>query len=157
MITAEPLSEPTLVTLPGGPAAVVRHDGVTMATLRPLFDTGFTAIAGSGAAPNGPAFAHYLGDTSGLFDLELGFPVAEPLADPVPGQVTVQPGRLPTGRALALSHRGAYGSLHEDWGQLDERARRDGLVARGMVEVYVTEPTPETDPTTLRTDLFLLI
>jgi hypothetical protein len=26
-----------------------------------------------------------------------------------------------------------------------------------MLEVYVTQPTPDTDPTTLRTNLFLLL
>lgn len=157
MISPEPLTTPTALTLEAAPTAVVRHRGVTMATLRPLFDSGFTALASSGAAIGGPAFAWYRGDTGGAFDLDIGFPLAEPLAQPVQGVETVEPSRLPSGSALVLSHLGAYGSLHESWGRLDEHARRHGLTPTGMLEVYVTQPSPELDPTTLRTDLFLLI
>lgn len=156
MISPEPLTTPTALTLEAAPTAVVRHRGVTMATLRPLFDSGFTALASSGAAIGGPAFAWYRGDTGGEFDLDIGFPLAEPLAQPVQGVETVEPSRLPSGSALVLSHLGAYGSLHESWGRLDEHARRHGLTPTGMLEVYVTQPSPELDPTTLRTDLFLL-
>jgi len=156
MISPEPLTAPTAVTLEAAPTAVVRHGGVTMATLRPLFDSGFTALASSGAAIDRPAFAWYRGDTGAEFDLEIGFPLAEPLGQPVPGVETVEPSRLPSGSAWVLSHLGAYGSLHESWGRLDEHARRRGLTPTGMLEVYVTQPSPELDPTTLRTDLFLL-
>ncbi len=157
MITSEPLTEPTQVTLDAAPTAVVRHERVTLATLRPLFDSGFMAIAASGASINGPAFALYRGDTGAEFDLDLGFPVAEPLAQPVRGVETVEPSQLPAGSAWALSHLGAYGSLHESWGRLDEHVRGLGLTPSGLLEVYVTEPSPEIDPTTLRTDLFLLV
>lgn len=157
MITSDPLTEPTPVNLPATPTAVVRHRGVTLATLRPLFDSGFSAVAASGAAINGPAFALYRGDTSATFDLDIGFPLAEPLAAPVRGVESVEPSELPAGSARALSHLGAYGSLHQSWGRLGEHARQLGLTPLGMLEVYVTEPSPELDPTTLRTDLFLLV
>lgn len=157
MITAEPLTEPTQVTLPPTPTAVVHHERVTLATLRPLFDSGFMAIAASGATINGPAFALYRGDTGAEFDLDIGFPLAEPLQQSVQGVETVEPSQLPAGSAWALSHLGAYGSLHESWGRLDEHARREGAQPSGMLEVYATEPSPEMDPTTLRTDLFLLM
>ena len=157
MQTSEPLTEPTLITLTAAPTAVVRHRQVTLATLRPLFDAGYPAIAASGVPIVGPAFSFYRGDTSVPFDLELGFPIADPLVQPVKGVVTVEPSQLPSGRAWALTHLGAYGSLHESWGRLDEHARSRGARPSGMLEVYVTEPTPDTDPTTLRTDLFLLI
>lgn len=156
-ITAQPLTAPTLVILDAVPTAVVRHRGVTMATLRPLFDAGYSAVAASGAALAGPAFALYRGDPSAVFDLDLGFPVAEPMPAPVPGLVTVEPSQLPAGSALALSHLGAYGSLPETWGRLGADAGRRGLEPTGSLEVYVTAPTPDTDPTTLRTDLFLLL
>lgn len=156
-ITAEPLTAPTEVVLEALPTAVVRHREVTMATLRPLFDAGYSAVAASGAAVAGPAFALYRGDPSAVFDLDLGFPVAEPLDAPVPGLVTVEPSELPGGSALALSHLGAYGSLTETWNRLGEEAGRRGLHPTGSLEVYVTEPSPEVDPATLRTDLFLLL
>ena len=157
MITAEPLTAPTFVTLEAVPTAVVRHHGVTMATLRPLFDEGYSAIAASGAALAGPAFALYSGDPSAEFDLDLGFPVAQPLMGPIAGMVTVEPLELPAGPALALSHLGSYGSLSESWGRLGADAARRGLEAIAMLEVYVSEPSPEIDPATLRTDLFLRI
>ena len=113
-----------------------------MATLRPLFDSSYTAVGASGANPSGPAFALYRGETSAEFDLELGYPVDPPLDGPVAGQVTVDAGELPSGEALALTHVGAYGSLHESWGRLDAEARRRGLTPAGMLEVYVTQPTP---------------
>lgn len=151
------LPEPTVVTLSPAATAVVRHHRVTMATLRPLFDGGYTAIGASGATPHGPAFALYRGPTNAEFDLELGFPVEPPLDAPVAGPVTVEPDELPSGEALGLTHAGAYGSLHESWGRLDAEARRLGLTSTGMLEVYVTEPAPDTDPTTLLTNLFLLL
>ena len=157
MITTEPLAQPTLVALGGGATAVVRSRSVTVATLRPLFDSGFSAIAASGAVPTGPAFARYLGDPSGTFDLELGFPVAQAPSEPVRGLVTVEASEYPSGEALALSHLGAYGSLHEDWARLADEAQRQHLDPSEWLEVYVTEPSPETDPTTLRTDLFLVL
>ena len=156
-MTDEPLTEPTLITLEACPSAVVKHSGVTMADLRPLFDNGFAAIATSGAAITGPAFAIYRGEPAGRFDLELGFPVSEPLAVPVAGEVTVEPSQPPAGRALAVSHLGAYDELPASWSRLGEEASRRGLEPTGWYEVYVTEPTPEVDPSTLRSDLFLLV
>jgi len=156
-MTDEPLTEPTLITLEASPSAVVKHSGVTMAELRPLFDNGFTAIAASGAAIAGPAFAIYRGDPSSRFDLELGFPVSQPLTAPVAADVTVEPSQLPAGQALAVSHLGSYDELPAAWSRLGEEAARRDLRPTGWYEVYVTEPSPEIDPATLRSDLFLLL
>lgn len=156
-ISTEPLSEPTPITLQAGPTAVVRHTGVTSADLRPLFDQGFMAIADSGAAIGGPAFAHYRGDPSAVFDIELGFPVSAPLAKPVAGDVTVEPSELPSGEALAISHLGGYDALGETWRTLAAAAQQKGLQPTSWFEVYITEPGPDVDPATLRTDLFLLL
>jgi len=155
-ITPEPVTEPTLVSLDAVPTAVVRHHGVTMDALAPLFDQGYPAIAASGAALAGPAFALYLGDPATAFDFELGFPVAEPLPAPVPGAVTVEPSELPGGPAMTLSHVGSYDSLPQGWGRLWEAASAQGFTPTCFFEVYVSEPTPQTDPATLRTDLFLV-
>lgn len=156
MFTSEPLTDPVPVTLEAVPTAVVRHSGVTVEDLPPLFDAGYPAIAASGAHLAGPAFALYRGDPQAAFDLELGFPVAEPLAGPVAGAVTVEPSELPAGPAWAVSHLGSYDSLPEGWGRLSAAAAAQGFRPSAFFEVYVTEPTPDTDPATLRTDLFLL-
>ncbi|MDQ7991147.1 MAG: GyrI-like domain-containing protein [Propionicimonas sp.] len=155
-LTAEPVIEPTLVVLATEPTAVVRHHGVTVSELAPLFDAGYPAIAASGAAVAGPAFALYLGDPQAAFDLELGFPVSQPLPAAVPGTVTVEGSSLPGGHAFTLSHVGAYDTLAEGWGRLAAAAAARGFRPTCFYEVYVTEPTAATDPATLRTDLFLV-
>ena len=151
------ITEPTPTTLEAAPTAVVRHPGVTVAELRPLFDGGYPAILKTGVAVTGPPFAVYRGDPDRTFDLELGFPLAEPLPATIEGPVPVQPSQLPAGRALTISHLGSYGSLPQSWGLLDEHARSHGLTPSAMLEVYVSEPGPDVDPTTLRTDLYLLV
>ena len=105
----------------------------------------------------GPAFAIYRGDPSATFDIELGFPVTEPLAHSVPGEVTVEPSTLPSGRALAVSHLGSYDGLGQTWGRLASAAGGRGLQPAYFFELYITEPSPEMDPATLRTDLFLVL
>lgn len=154
MIISDALSEPTLLTIEPEPTAVVRHTGVTIGDLPALFDAAYPAVAASGAAPIGPAFAIYHGDPSKVFDIEIGFPVAEPLGS-VPGAVV--PSTLPPGPALALSHQGSYDTLPAGWDRLMAEARSRGLTPLGWLEVYVTEPTPDLDPATLRSDLFLLV
>ena len=107
------------------------------------------------AASSGPAFALYRGDPATSFDLELGFPVARPLVAPVPGEVVVEPSFIPAGEALTLTHFGAYDALPQAWAVLSAAAAATGFVPTFFYEVYVTEPSPQTDPATLRTDLFL--
>ena len=64
---------------------------------------------------------------------------------------------------------GEFATIHGQSGQirlsnpdrqrelLDEHARSHGLTPSAMLEVYVSEPGPDVDPTTLRTDLYLLV
>lgn len=156
MMINEPLAEPILLTVADEPTVVIRHHGVTVADLPNLFDAGFTALAASGAALSGPPFAIYRGDPAAVFDMEIGFPVAAPLPAPVEGSVTVEPDTLPSGPALALSHIGSYDTLGESWGRLAAEAAARGFTPTLFFEVYVSDPTPETDPATLRTDLFLV-
>ena len=153
---ARPYQHGARVELDPVPLAVVRHLGVTLADLRDLFDSGYGAIGaliGSGAVvPAGPALAIYHGDPSQDFDLELGFPVAEPLDAPLDaGGVEVVGATLPAGPALADTHLGSYDDLGQAWGRL---MGAPGATPVGIsIEVYVTDPS--TDPDHLRTDLLL--
>jgi effector-binding domain-containing protein len=65
---------------------------------------------------------------------------------------------LPGGDVARLSHLGSYDRLSESWGRLGtwigEQGRRPGP---RFWEVYVTEPTPEADPASMRTDLYWLL
>ena len=157
MITSEPVTEPTVVTLASTPTAVVKHAGVSIADLPSLFDAGFMAIATSGAQIVGPAFALYRGNPASSLDIEIGFPVVAPLASPVSGPQLVEPSTLPGGRALTLSHFGSYDSLHEGWERLMAEPTTRESAPSCYFEVYVTEPTPDADPATLRTDLYWVL
>lgn len=157
MIISEALSEPTPVVLEPEPAVVTRQRDVTIPQLPALFDVGYRALAASGAALTGPAYALYRGDPSEVFDLEIGFPVSEPLPAPLPGEPTVMPSTLPAGPALAITHRGSYDTLPASWERLATEAAARGMTPVGWLEVYVTAPIPGADPATLRSDLFLLV
>ncbi len=142
------------------PLAVIRHVGIRIADLRDAFDAGYTALGRTfetGAlTPTGPAVAIYRGDPMGVFDLELGFPVASPPQSPIPagdGAVIVASG-LPGGPAVATTVLGSYDGLGAAWAGLAARAGEAGRHHRGIwIEVYVSDPT--TDPAELRTDLLL--
>lgn len=158
MALSDPLTEPTLLTREPIPAAVVRHRGVRMEQLRDLFDAGFAALATSGAALAGPAFAVYRGDPSQAFDLDIGFPVAQPLGEPVTvGELTVEASELPGGNLLGYTHVGPYDALAQSWGVLAQAAQERGLAPSAFFEVYVTEPSPDVDAATMRTDLFFVV
>ncbi len=138
MEISEPLSEPTLVTREAQPAVIVRHRGVGMDELPSLFDAGFAAIAGSGAQVHGPAFAVYNGDPTDTFDLDIGFPVTEPLADPVTvGDLTVMASELPGGELLGLTHVGSYDTLNASWATLASAMLERGL----QMSASMTTPT----------------
>lgn len=143
------------------PLAAVRHDGVTIADLTRLFDAGFGALgaaaAGGVVTPIGPAVAIYHGDPMATFDLEIAFPVATPLTDPLPGEggVLITPSSLPAGAAVATTHIGSYDGLGSGWGGLVERAAQRGIHPAGIwIEVYVSDPT-DTPADELRTDLIM--
>ncbi len=158
MILIQPLLEPERIELEPLPTAVVRRPATTMADIRELFDSGFAALAATGITPGGPAFAIYRGDPMGLFDAEIGFPVAAPLSRPIDGTPTVYPSVLPAGPALALSHLGSYETLEQTWGQLIAAAvKHAGAPGSTYLEFYVTEPSPDADPDAMRTDLVLPI
>lgn len=142
------------VTLPAVPTAVVRRSGVTLSDLPEVFDAGFSLLAAS-IEPAGPAFAVYRGDPATTFDIEVGYPVAEPLAAGADLE-GVEGSELPAGPAVALSHLGGYEGLGPAWARLTAAVADGGPTAdRALLEVYVTRPTPTADPATLRTDLFV--
>lgn len=146
--------------LEAAPLAVIRHEGIGLSDIQEAFDAGYAAIAlhfaGGALIPTGPALAIYHGDPMGVFDLELGFPVESPPANPIPtatGGVIVA-SALPTGPAVATTVFGSYEELGSGWGGLVERAAAEGLRPGGVwIEVYVSDPS--TAPAELRTDLIM--
>lgn len=158
--------EVTVFDAPAVPTAVVRATGVVMAEAPALFDsvfgTAFPAAFAEGMVPVGAAFALFtrIDDSPvGIADLEIGFPLARPLGAPIEVDGTrVEASELPAGRVAVVSHLGGYDSLGEAWGRFTGAISGMGQSPRiPFWEVYVTEPRPDMDPATLRTDLFCRI
>lgn len=145
--------EPELVDVEQSPTAVVR-DTVAMTDITAFYDRAFAEVAAAldrqQLSPQG-AFGLYLAPPTDVLQLEVGF-VVDGTVEP---EGEVVPSALPGGRVARLVHHGAYDGLGEAWAGLLAWVDQQGLHPAGaMWEVYVTEPTPDTDPLTLRTDLF---
>lgn len=139
---------------------VIRHDKVTLADVPALFDGSFGALGAAARqgviAPIGPAIAVYSGDPSQTFDLEIGFPVDAVSAAIELGDHLAVPLTIEAGSAFVSSHIGGYDGLAGAWGELAHAALAAGAEPTGRtIEAYVTEPSPDADPSTLRTDLIL--
>lgn len=151
----EPFTEPTPIAVPADIATVTEFsEAATLADLPSIFDSGYALLATAG--PIGPGYAIYAGDPRGVFDLEIGFPVAAGSIDPDPesgGAFTAN--TFPAGSALALTHLGAYDTLGDSWARLMQHFVEKGLGApRLTAEIYVGDPSVTT-AADLRTDLLV--
>ena len=71
------------------------------------------------------------------------------------GDLRIVPSELPAGRVAVVSHLGGFDGLGRAWGRLLGEIQGRGLSAgTPFWESYVTEPSPDMDPATLRTDLY---
>lgn len=146
------------------PTAVVKKKDSPMYEMSSLMDGTFShlteALAEVGISPIGPAVVLHHRMPVDTADLEVGFPVDKPLTETLelPSGYEVVGSMLPAGRVCVVSHVGSYSGLAETWGAFTEDI---GLSGEQMVypfwEMYVTVPSPDVDPSTLRTDLFHLL
>lgn len=142
-----------LVEVEQRPTAVVRGT-VPMAELPSFFDSAFELLADAlgqqAVQVSGAAFAMYHGAPTEVARLEVGFPLDTPV-EPVGD---VEASHLPAGKVARTVHRGAFDDLGESWGRLGGWIGDNGLVpSESMWEVYLTEPSPDMDPSDLRTEL----
>ncbi|MDJ1115261.1 GyrI-like domain-containing protein [Microbacterium dauci] len=156
-LASAPYREVTSVFLEGALMTVIRHEKKTLADLRDIFDTSFTALAeavkSGWVIPTGPAYAVYHGDPQGTFDLEVGFPaLSAPTADIPTTAGTIHASALPAGNAAILTHVGSYAGLGDTWGTL--MASTDTEHRGVWIEAYVADPSSTADAD-LRTDLIL--
>lgn len=147
------LQNPEIVTTAPQPTAVVRAT-VAMDQIRDFYDTAFGAVIdatteqGVGVLA---AFGHYLSAPTDTVELEVGFTTDRPIT--AVGEVAA--GELPGGEVARATYLGGYDGLGAAWQELFDWVTGQGrTVGESMWEVYVTEPSPELDPATLRTDLY---
>lgn len=135
-----------------------------MARMSEVFDSTYSALIpllqAEGIQPIGPGFSlhHRLPTDSATF--EVGLPVNTPLDSSrnTDSGVLLEPSTIPGGQIARISHIGSFDGLGEAWGAFMEAiaaAGKEPLLP--FWEIYVTEPTPDIDPTTLRTDLVSLV
>lgn len=162
--SADPIDRCRIAEAPAVPTAVVRRTDFPMYDMTALMDGTFShlapALAEAGVSPVGPAFDLHRRRPVDTADLEVGFPVDTPLAAPItlPSGFEVVASELPAGRVAMVSHVGGYGGLAEAWGRFTQEIGDAGeQMAFPIWQLYVTAPTPDTDPATLRTDLVCLL
>ncbi|MFD0865817.1 GyrI-like domain-containing protein [Tessaracoccus lubricantis] len=120
----------------------------------------FPALEAEGLRPAGPVFVLYerMPDVNATF--EVGVPVDRPLTAtvPTPSGAWLEGSVLPGGAIATVSHVGSYDRLGEAWGAFLETVesahRKAGLP---FWEIYMTEPTPEADPESMRTELVIVL
>lgn len=145
------------------PTVVVRRTDYPLSEMATLFDSTFgalfPALAEAGIQPAGIPFSLHTRMPTDTVDIEVGIPVSSALPAPLErGDVLLEPSTQPAGTAARTAHIGGYEGLGDAWG-----AFMGGIVAAGKApafpfwEVYVTEPSPDMDPATLRTDLVTLV
>lgn len=147
------LENPEIITAEPQHAAVVRST-VRMDRIRDFYDASFPATAQSAARQQvglRGAVGHYLSTPTDSVDLEVGFITDAAIAP----DGDVVPAVLPGGEMVRATHVGSYDGLGSSWGDLFGWVSDHGRqVGESMWEVYVTEPTPDVDPDTMRTELF---
>lgn len=161
---SEPRPEVEFLRADEIPTVVRKVTDLPMTEMSTVFDSTFRALfpllQKLGLTPAGPAFAlhHRMPDDTATF--EIGVPVDRALdGETTTGEgIAFTPARLPAGSIAAVSYLGPYEGLGDAWGEFMERITEGG--ARPQLpfwEVYMTEPGPDVDPATLRTDLYTVI
>lgn len=145
------------------PTVVRVAEGVAPHEMGGIFDETFSALGPGltefGVTAAGPAFSLHHRIPGATMDFDLGFPVTEVLNGELEaGGITFYASSLPAGRIATISHLGGYDGLSGAWSAFMERVAADGhQPALPFWEVYVSQPGPDTDPSTLRTDLVTLL
>lgn len=156
---APPHTTVTYLSSPHVPTVVRLAKDVAPEGMPATFDETFSALvpalAEQGIEIAGPAFSLHHRMPGATMTFEVGMPVAAPLDGELEaGGITFVPSQLPAAEVATISHLGGYDGLGGAWGDLMQRVAADGRQpGLPFWEVYVTEPSPDMDPSTLRTDL----
>lgn len=144
--------------------AVVSFQDHPMDEMAAAFDSTFQALfpalAQVGINPVGPPFSLHHRAPTDTATFEVGIPVDRALANPVATDsgLTINASTLPAGRIARISHLGSYEELGRAWESFLQTVAASGnQLTLPFWEVYITEPSPEADPATMRTDLYTLL
>jgi effector-binding domain-containing protein len=146
-------AEPEIVTVESVTTAVV-HGTVPMTELTDFYDSSFhtlgRVLGEQGVTMVGPPFGLYLAEPTDTVELEVGFRTDRLIETDGEAHASM----LPEGRVARVVHTGSYETLGESWGRLASWILQQGASPGGpMWEVYLTEPTPDADPTAMQTEL----
>jgi effector-binding domain-containing protein len=161
---AEPYTEITILDAPEVPTVVQAVADHPMAEMAQAFDSTFSALfpalGAQGIQPAGPAFSLHTRMPTDTVDMEVGIPVERALDGDTTTDagITLRPSTLPAGRIAIVSYVGSYDGLATAWGDFMQSLADQGHQPQlPFWEIYVTEPRPDSDPASLRTDLVTLI
>ena len=159
-----PVSELEILNVEAIPTVVAVFENHPMAEMSSAFDSTFQALfptlAAQGITPIGPGFALYTSTPTDTASFEVGIPVNKPLHGEAATEsgVVLKNSELPGGNIARISHLGSYDGLSQAWPRFLEAVdASERTPDNPFWEVYVTEPSPEMDPATLRTDLYTLL
>lgn len=137
-------AQPTLVVktvLPAAelPGAIGAAYGAVLAHLNALGET-----------PAGPPFVAYFNMDMQNLEVEMGFPVAKPLA----GTERLQAGQLPTGKIVTCLYVGPYEEMVPAYSALEAYAKENGYEPTGVAyETYLNGPADVTSPQEYQTQI----
>jgi effector-binding domain-containing protein len=146
-------TEPEIVTRPAVTLAA-RRASMPLAGIRDFFDSVYSTVARVATAQDagiaGPALAVYyrFDPAADVVDVAAGFPTARPVTEQ-DGVVALE---LPVTRVARFEHVGSYDALGDAHGRVVGWITDQGHAPDvPFVETYLTEPSPEADPATMRT------
>jgi AraC family transcriptional regulator len=105
----------------------------------------------TGLAIAGRPTTRYLSTGPGLYNVEIGMPVAAAARD----EGDVEVGSLPGGPVAVAVHGGSYEQLSETYAALERWIEANGFRVGGAPwEAYITDPADHPDPAEWRTEVF---
>ncbi len=133
------------------PSAAIRVRGA-VEQLPSIFAEGFTEIVTylerAGVAPTGAPYATYFNRDMQDLDIELGFPVARPVA----GEGRIQSSSIPGGDWLIAMHVGPYDQVGPVYDEIEREAAESGRELVGTAYEFYFDPA-ETPPEETRTEI----
>ncbi len=147
------IDAPSIVQSDAHTTAVIRIEvprSEIQKVMEPAINEILAALRAQGNQPTGPLFAYHHRMDPGLFNFEVGFPVAMAVR-PV-GRVVSS--RLPAATVARTVYHGPYEELGTGWSELMEWMNAEGHEAGpNLWERYLAGPETGPDPSHWRTEL----